>query len=667
MRLQYYLDGSLLTDEPAGWQEATSVIQRVDEIKGLFVTLDVTLTFYGDAFTTLIASYGAGFCNTHTIEIKESRDDGITYVTLYEGILFISDCVFDYNNCTVECKLQDNSFYAKINNNKSIKTFVEVGRSKNDVAYTGADDYQIDIYDPCTLAIYARSPHTVRVYEAFRSLVAFMTDDTVDFESVIFDFGGEWEGYCITDGLHISSLDIASYSSTTNITKFSFIDLFQEIDKKFNIGMMIDTSGARPKVVIENQDHFRNTTSVVPMTKINGMKASVDVDSLYSQLHLGSAAIAGTGCGVGGLAFPLESTFITFNDETFYVLGTCNIDKTLDLYSQWIIDTNIIQDCVVNGSADYDQQIVLLETVVVGPFSGTTVRGNPFNDTAATPRFYNPGLMNNSVTVRYLGAVPNSIASTLDDLTADCYIYRSQTNLLIFGLGASTQSYSPVQFNDKTTPPYYDTGGNFTLVTGRYTAATGGLFNFRSVYNIIMDYVDVEVASLLYIRAIYRHYDSFGVQIGSDNIIENSFDAQNIPPPLINQTYTADSQIFNMAVADYVNVTIQVQWNLTGIIGSGGGNQVIFQIKSGTFETLYTSVGGGVVQSYDPDEYPAFKYEFEYPLTAQQFDTLIAQPNYAVTLDVDGINTFNAFIKEAKYKRKTGMAQFTCIASKSMT
>lgn len=671
MRYRYYLNNVLLEDEPLGWDELTDKILRTEELKGIFVTMEVTLTFYGDAWRTLITSFGESYCEINTILIQESCDEGITYTDCYNGIIFTSDCVFDYNRCTVSVKVQDNSFNSKIYNNKGIKTYVEVGKSKNGVAYTGAIDYKIVLFDCCAnegTYIGTRFPHAVTVYEAFRSLVAFMTDDTVDFASTFFEPGGEGEGYCITDGLHLSSVISAEYSATTNIQKICFQDLLTEMDKKFNLGMMVISGGIKPILIIEKQSFFSNATSLVTLNNVSNVKASIDINSLFSQVHLGSDTIDGTGCP-GGLAFPRDSVFVTYKDESYYVLGTCNIDKTLDLYSQWQIDTNKIQDCVVNGSTDYDKDIFILETTYMYPFDSECVQGNPFGELALSPRFYNASLMNSAVTPRYLGAVPNSIVQVLAGINDVCLILRTQTNYLIVQPSTLIDTYEPVQFNDKTTPPFNDPGGNFVLATGRYRALTvGGFYRFEVEFDLIPEQFQNPNSSQTdcFIIVTFLHKDGAGNPLNQSatTITERIGTITEPLWPIVNKiyTYTAQSTMFSMAINDYVHVAVTLAWPAA----STATSLLVVALKRCLFNTLYTSNGGGEVTAYDPDKYPAYKFEFEYPMSKDDFQLLLDQPNYAITLNTDGVNNFKGFIKEAKYKRKTGLAQFTLIKPKTI-
>lgn len=659
---RYYLDNVLLDQEPSGWQDMTDHIQRVDEVKGLFVTVDLTLKLFGTGYDILFTSYGNSYCGSHDITIQESCDDGVSYTDIYHGIIFISDCVFDYNNCTVDAKVQDNSFYAKINNNKSIKTYVEVGKSKNGVVFTGGHNYRFYPFDPCTaagvtwIATYQR--HAVSVYECFRCLVAFMTDDTIDFDSSFFKPGGEADGFCITDGIHLSSTNVNEYSYIRNIRKMSFLDLFTEMNKKFNLGMMIDNSGTRPKLLIEKASYFKNSTSVLTMNNINGMKASVDIEHLYSQVHIGSDTFEGTGCAAGGLAFEEDTPFITYKDESYFVLGTCNIDNTLDLFSSWQIDSNKIQDCVVNGSELYDDDHFIIETTYNYPGISLCVQGDPFNFGSLTPpvdtRFYNPSLLNSAVCQNYFDSIPNSIAQTLADPNDECYINRTQTDTLAPAYGVPSTTYQPVVFNDKTTLPFNDPGGNFNLAAGRYTATTiGGIYRFECTFNMAT-YTSYGFNG---VNITYTHYDSLGNVIGSPYTASNTFRSVYQNGQLF--TVTAQSQMINMAIGDYIN--IKIIYNVS--LQDGSNSLIVF---GGIFKTVYTSNGGGNVIVYDPNKYPALKFEFNYPLSIEQWNLIRDQPNYTVSLNVDGKNNFKAFIQDALYKRKLAMGQFICIASKEL-
>lgn len=670
MKYQFYLDNVLIADAPIGWEAMLNNIQRREEVNGLFITLDANLAFWGDGYTVLKNKFDSSFCESCSLTINESCDDGISFQTMHEGIVFISSCEFLLNFCIAPAKVEDNSFYSKIWNNKSLKTNLENGVSKNGVVFTPPDDYQVSVFNPCDGTYYAapRTPHTIRVFEAFRVLVAFMTDDTVDFESTFFDVGGEGEGYTITDGLHLSSLISGQYSAATKIQKINFIDLFTEMKKKFNLGMMIDNSGVRPKLIIEQDSFFKNNNSILTLNNIANLKASVFTEKLYAQVRFGGDSVLGSGCPAPGLAFPVDSIYNTTKEETFPILGICNIDSTLDLYSSWIIDSNIIQDLVVNGSEDYDDRIVILQTIYSSPGVGIATAQSPFAPFAGSPVFYNVQLLNSAVGERFLGGVPNAIADILNNVTDEVLVLRSQTNSGPVVNDNNPAVFDPLVFNDKTTPPYFDTGGNFTLATGRYTAPAGGLYKFN--YTGIVSFSTIMGTFYgLEAKVIFRQFDATNVQIGVDDAVITNIGFESA----IDKTVNATSKLFVLSGTDYVAVTIELK-----IINFVDESAADVFVKSGVFSTVYTSNGGGTLTAYDPAAYPVYKFEFEYPLTRAEYDIIKNQPNYAITINiaepsaavfagnsyVAASSSWNVFIEQCKYNRFTAKANFTCFASK---
>lgn len=659
---RFILNGTKLDDEPEGWDKIIDTITRTDQMNTLFVNFDLTLVFNGgtSGYNLLYGMFYTSFCATATLDIYEINCGNTGYDKIISGIIFVSDCQFTDGpaGCFCGVKVRDNSFYAKINNNKSIKTFVEVGFSKNGVAFTGALDYQINCFDPCIAAgiwIGAYDRHTVTINEAFRSLVAFMTDDSIDYDSSFFKPGGDGEAFCITDGLHLSSTVLADYSAATNIEKICFADLYNECSKCFNLGIGIDYSGTRPKLVIELLSYFKNSTSVITLNNIDRIVTSIDTDSLYSQLHFGGKTAIQSGCPSPGLAFPQETTFITYNDETFFVLGVCNIDQTLDLYKNWIVDNNIIQDCVINGSTDYDKDIFIIETTYNYPGVSLAVQGDPFFLPTPDPRYYNPSLMNNAIADRFIGSVPNSIAQSLNNINDEFLAYKAPFDLLIYPAVTTIAPVSP--FTNDSTPPYFDTGGNFTLATGRFTvpALAGGLYGFYARMefriNILASSNTPSGAVTIQLKQNYWGPGPLFTKTGNETI--------TIPTTELSFVVEIYSGLVPMNPADWVDLEITA--------ALGGNLQIArLYVDNIEFGTTYTSNGGGFTHVYNPEDYPAYKHEFSYPMTRSEFQLLKNNPHYAIEINRDGINNQKVYIKEVKYSRLTGMADFTCISSKTL-
>ena len=60
---------------------------------------------------------------------------------------------FNERTCIANCKIEDNSYYAMINNNKSLATALDSGLSKNGVAITTPPVYVVDFQNMLTLAV----------------------------------------------------------------------------------------------------------------------------------------------------------------------------------------------------------------------------------------------------------------------------------------------------------------------------------------------------------------------------------------------------------------------------------------------------------------------------------------------------------------------------------
>src|SRR5574338_557210 len=127
-RFKFILDGSDLKGV-ANWKTLKNSIKREGE--GILVTQDATLEF-DDAAATYLRSLkkAGGYCGEVDIEVMESCNSDWNYREIDRGKIFISDIEVERDNCRVKTKMQDDSFYARINNNKQVEAFPWVGKSK---------------------------------------------------------------------------------------------------------------------------------------------------------------------------------------------------------------------------------------------------------------------------------------------------------------------------------------------------------------------------------------------------------------------------------------------------------------------------------------------------------------------------------------------------------
>jgi hypothetical protein len=253
------------------------------------------------------------------------------------------------------------SFYAKINNNKNIRTSPFTDRSKNGIAITISPTYLLDIYNVSNV-LAVSDVETVRVYDAFRFLVDFMTDGTVQFQSTSFDVGGDWEGLCIVTGFRIRT-----GTATDAFTQFSFQDLYNEIKSRIPIGMKITDPYNNPTLVIDTLDVLYPTTVTDQLDDVYEIVTSVDQNKLYANVALGTGQLDDD---IAAL-FPEDIDFFGFKDEQFFITGNCNLDATLELVNNWILSSNVIQK-TLGGDQGQDSSLFLIYSILSTATTGRT-------------------------------------------------------------------------------------------------------------------------------------------------------------------------------------------------------------------------------------------------------------------------------------------------------
>ena len=194
MGVRISLDGILLADTPEGWNDATIKSKRDNVVKGLFVNYTTDLTFWGDGFDYLDGVLDDDYCTTVDILIESDDCNAGEYVVEFIGIIQLTQMTtYNVNQRIIETKVLDQSYDAKIDNNKSIKSFVDVGTSKNGEAIVPVTSNSIAFFDPSAdfVTFLPDLREGYRVYDCFRFIIDYMTDGSVDFKSDIFD-GDYW-------------------------------------------------------------------------------------------------------------------------------------------------------------------------------------------------------------------------------------------------------------------------------------------------------------------------------------------------------------------------------------------------------------------------------------------------------------------------------------------
>jgi len=327
MSYKFTLNGTVIADQPKGWDKAVINAKADKVIRGLFIVYTTKLEFWGDGFDIIDAALEENFCNEIDILIEEDECDPGTFTTVFEGLLQLPEIEYDVDACMISGRLVDIGYNAKIMNNKGLQATVSVPRSKNDVTITAAPVVSIGFYNPVDGVGFYAFPgrECFRVFECFRMLIEYMTDGEIGFESTLFDTGGDQEDLVIVTGE-----ELRLPAAGSEAPRISFKQLFEEMDKKFNLGFAIEPDGAGGfQVRIEETSYFQSQASDIRLENVRGLTYKLDKDDLYANVEIGSD-IFDTALG---LSYP-PVHIRAFRTENYTVLGTCNTDKTLNLVSK---------------------------------------------------------------------------------------------------------------------------------------------------------------------------------------------------------------------------------------------------------------------------------------------------------------------------------------------
>jgi hypothetical protein len=606
--IRIYFDG-VQVDAPNG--KVSVILERDKEIRGLIKSFSLELTYFGTAYDALLTAFNTNNI-MDSIDVRVEKNVNGYFQVYYTGIIYVNEIEFDLSKKTATATIQDGTFYGLINNNKRIKAFLNATKTKNGEALSAVTLRDIDFFTPSTGAYSTTDRDCVTINDAFDYLINFMSDNAVSYSSTYFSSG---------DGRGIVLCNGSAIRNNTNVNlNLSFYDLFREADKLFNISFRIDSPYTSPQMVIERtQDLYSNLVSIT-LEGVNGLKMSFDKDKFYGIIKVGSKTTQDD--DAGSFSYP-DGLFYGVKDEEYHVLGNSNIDTSLDLVNDFVIDSNVIEDIIVNTNDGYDEDIFVVETNYPTADADAVQYDNFFP--GSTPVVYNFGLNNQSKTERWLGSVPNDIAAYLS--TGDNTFEATKTSTQSIIAGTNT-----ILFDNEVSDP----GTNYNPLTGKFTAPADGAFSFETNMPVVVP--NATGATTAY---YLRQYDASNVLIREVN-----FGNIEVPDDFDNDTILSNyfgSATFYLSSTDYVVVELDV----------AGGSTVT---GSGNFSSGGNSIDGGVFQFYDPTEYRAIVLSFDYPLTKSQYDTIFENPQKRIKITHFG-ETYYGWIKRLEWDIVKGLAQ----------
>ena len=595
---QFLLD-STVVDDPIGWDKFAETLAFDDDLKGVLPKYNTKLTFFGNGYTYLRGQYDLfGYCHKVALDIKE--DCGSGFITIFQGFIFISDIKFTIKErCLAECRIEDLSFSARINNNKSTEAGIDVGRSKNNIAISSAPTITVNFRDPITLAT-TRAVSCWDIQEVFRFMIEFMTDGTVGFASNFLTNLPTTERIALTNGVNIRT-----GGSPAPIIKFK--ELFKEFHKKYNTYFSVEQQTTGPVFRLEQRSYFTDATNSASIVNIKEISHLFDSELLYSTVKLGSEDTQEIDAPNTNIP---QVRFLTFLDETFNIQGDCNIDRELDLNSDWQIDTNVIEHALNNVDDTYDDDFFLIQYEQGSPnqtnnldYLGLIPAVNGFNDQ----------LRNSNVSERFnlQGAIALFLGDGNDEFEALKAAYQA-------GTGAA--AIEPVEFQTQITDP----NSNYCISTEvcshpnwTYEAPQTGVFGFSSTVRVTVGQKPPPIAIRLITLSLVRR-NSGGALIENYSTIITANSAG---------TYLIKiEQTIPLNATDYVGVSVGLSSTTIDLF--------VIEMEQGKFNCVETTTGGGVYQPKHPENYFTSLYEFNQPVSREKWNAI--KNNLSQNINFDG-------------------------------
>jgi hypothetical protein len=474
VEIKFLIDGAD-RGQPTNAEDFSVNITEDTSINTRIVSFDNELVFVGGTYEYIYNNLiDTGGCSLITVEVQYLCA-GI-WKRLTNGYIIVSECTFDLDKCSVKTKLYDNSFSSKINNNKSIPFPMNGAISKNLLPISPPIQRKVLMFNPADGA-YGYPAYGVGVYDAFKHLVTAMSDSLVDFDSNYFSFDFTTDGNFL-----LVSTGLSIINATTDPAIVSFQELYTALNKKLRLGMVIETqANGRPLLRIEPATYFIQLGASVNLYDQPNIILKFDVASQYASINFGSSPyLEQHECNNGETACTFfQDSFRGFKEETFGMIGECNISSVLNLNSEKIIfDTNVIEDTYVHSNESYNNDTFIIQSYwFVGENQGYARQFDPY---LIGQTVYNGDFTNQSVSNNWVGGIPNSIYSYLDVFdpnSTEVTAYANASPLQEFDVTAFFTSYEIpgirgfLAFGNEILDPnnIFD-GVNYTVpYTGTYT------------------------------------------------------------------------------------------------------------------------------------------------------------------------------------------------------
>lgn len=543
----YFGNTIVLVSDPEEWEDFSIAVNFDHTNQVTTIKYDTDFTFVDEAFEYL---YSRRYNTCELIPVLIEMEYNGSWDTIMTGVIFPSDVIYDELYCQAKVQIQDDGYSGRIENNKNSKVPLGLDTTKNGFAITAAVKRTILMFNPTVGTYTEGSIKVYDVYEAFKFLISWMTDNQVGFRSDYFSTGdGKLATLCSGITLRYST----NGDSDAEPPSMSFDGLFTVFRKLRNIalGFEKDIDG-RPVVRIEHISHFRGGSVILDLNDVNQTEFSFVRELLYARVRVGSEITRPIDCN-GGFDFCAAGNNISyygFDEEAYTLTGECNKDIELDLSigADFIVDTNTIEDVLVYGNENFDDNVFIIELdATQSAAKATDVLSNGIF-------WYNFAYTNREVLSRVLDYITGAL--NLFSFYVDINLFKAEggpaSGILLPDQTPNWQTHQP-----SLNVEVYDDFDRFSLVTDRFTPVDEGSYLFM-VGATIDDWPTCPGGYIVFIKLNVEHYDAGGTLITKYQ--SPSFDhVTRLTNPLFHEW---ESPWINMDSGDYCIFTVDYAQNV---------------------------------------------------------------------------------------------------------
>jgi hypothetical protein len=618
--IKFILDG-VDRGQPTNADDFGFTISEEIDIKTRVVSFNNDLIFSGASYEYLFSLIvNNGVCNL--VDVKVLYLCGGVWKNLVDGYLIVSELIFNYDRCTCRTKMYDTSFSTRINNNKDIPFSLNSLKTKNLYPKTGGSIVQLEFFNPANCV--TNTVNTIggySVWEAFKNLIASMSDNLIDFQSDYFriqTFGlANRVNYFVTTGKSIAD------KSTSVDAVVSFKQLFAALDSKLNLGIgFTRQANGRPLMRIEPASFFYEQDALVNLYDQPEITLSVDKTQLYGTIRLGaSESLQFNECNNGESNCSFVQTPVSgFQENTFGFLGTCNTGTSLNLVSnEVIIDTNIIQDAYIYNSKTYETNTFIIEVRYnfqpAGGGQPAKIRylANKQDPYEQNRCYYNISLNNLATSFNWRNELHNSIAQYQEPYSPALTTFSVKTSAIqsmIIGSAEPITFFESNGFYIKYLTEVSDAGNNFNV--DRYIVPRAGTYSFSAT---IVTQPTTSGFGSVHSRAIIQRFNTNDVLQGTSTGAV---------------TITSGVATNNVTMSGVFNQGDIIRTDLTAFTSTDEGitlnlfmNNTIFYGSGTPFENEF--------QVVDPNASKKILYRFDRPLTMNEIELIIDNTSRPIT------------------------------------